>query len=298
MLQTITQCPICGSKESKEFLKVKDHSVSQETFTIVQCNSCHFKFTNPVPTQETIGKYYKSENYISHSDTKEGLVNKAYHFVRNYTMKKKLKLINSLTKGRNILDIGCGTGYFLKTCKEHGWKIYGTEPDEGARKLASENTDKEIDTSVFSIEETHHFDIITMWHVLEHVHMLNETLIKTNVLLKKDGSLIIAVPNSDSKDAQIYKQDWAAYDVPRHLYHFDQKSMDGILKKHGFQIEQTIPMKFDSYYVSMMSEGYISDNQTTKYLKSILNGYKSNTYGLFNKNNYSSIIYIAKKIKE
>jgi 2-polyprenyl-3-methyl-5-hydroxy-6-metoxy-1,4-benzoquinol methylase len=295
MLQNIEKCPVCGEKETKLFLACKDYSVSKENFQIVQCKNCEFKFTNPIPTENTIGKYYQSENYVSHSDTKKGIINKVYHYVRNITLKKKLALVNNLTQKKNLLDIGCGTGYFLKTCKENGWKIDGTEPDENARKLAQENTKQEILPSIFSIEKTNHYDVISLWHVLEHIHKLNETLLKINVLLKEDGKIIIAVPNSDSKDAAYYNESWAAYDVPRHLYHFNQHTMKRLLNNYGFHVEKTIPMKYDSYYVSMMSEGYKSDNQTFKYIKAIINGWKSNFYGLINNNNYSSIIYIASK---
>lgn len=294
-MQNLETCPICQGKEFKLFLNCKDHSVSEEVFSIVQCVQCNFKFTNPVPSENSIGKYYKSENYISHSDTKKGLVNRAYHIVRNITLKKKLSLVNSLSQKGNLLDVGCGTGYFLKTCKTDGWRIDGTEPDESARKLAEQNTLQPLYSSVFQLENTKHYNVISMWHVLEHVHKLNETIIKLNVLLKDNGRMVIAVPNSDSKDAAIYKENWAAYDVPRHLYHFNQKSMADLMSKHGFEIEKTIPMKFDAFYVSMMSEGYIAENQKINYISSILNGCKSNIYGAFNKNNYSSIIYIARK---
>lgn len=295
MVQNLTQCPICEGKEQTLFLSCKDHSISKENFTIVQCKQCTFKFTNPRPSEDSIGKYYQSENYISHTDTKDGIINKAYHLVRKITLRKKCNLINALTKKGKILDVGCGTGYFLKMCKENGWQIDGTEPDENARNLAEQNTGKEIEKSIFSVEKTSAYNIVSLWHVLEHIHKLNETLIKINLLLKEDGRLIIAVPNSDSKDAMIYQDAWAAYDVPRHLYHFNQKSMEALLAKHGFIIEKTLPMKFDSFYVSMMSEGYLSENQANKYIKTILNGCISNIYGFFNNNNYSSIIYVAKK---
>jgi len=294
-MQKIEACPICQGKEFTLFLNCQDHSVSKEVFSIVQCENCSFKFTNPIPSENSIGKYYKSENYISHSDTKKGLVNRVYHIVRNITLKKKLNLVNSLSPKGNLLDVGCGTGYFLKTCKDDGWKIDGTEPDDHARKLAEQNTQQTLYSSVLQLEKIKQYNVVSMWHVLEHVHKLNETIIKLSMLLKDNGKLIIAVPNSDSKDAATYKENWAAYDVPRHLYHFNQKSMADLLSKHGFEIERTAPMKFDSFYVSMISEGYISGNQNVNYISSILNGWKSNIYGMFNKNNYSSIIYIARK---
>ncbi|MBX9850758.1 MAG: class I SAM-dependent methyltransferase [Cytophagaceae bacterium] len=294
MLVSFNQCPVCEGKKFESFLNCKDHSVSKENFTIVKCSDCNFKFINPHPSEDSIGKYYQSEEYISHSDTKKGLINRAYHFVREITLKKKLKLVNSLSANRTLLDIGCGTGYFLKTCKANGWNVEGTEPDDKARKIAEELTGKELYSSVFSIENNQ-YDVITMWHVLEHVHKLNETIIKLKVLLRKNGRIVIAVPNCDSKDAKHYKEFWAAYDVPRHLYHFTPETMEKLLTKHGLKLEQTLPMKFDSYYVSLMSEKYLSDNQAATIIKPVLNGWKSNISGMFNNNKYSSIIYVISK---
>jgi len=288
----IKNCQICNSLIFNTLIECKDHTVSGEIFKIVQCNGCSFAFTNPIPDEDEILKYYKSENYISHSDTKKGLMNMAYHQVRKITLKEKLNLINELSRKGTLLDIGCGTGYFLNTCRENGWVIEGTEPDPDARKIAEAQTKSQISESIFSKTNDASYDIITMWHVLEHVHKLNENMERVTRLLKKDGKLIIAVPNCKSYDAQVYKEHWAAYDVPRHLYHFTANTMDKFLQKHNFRIIKKEPMKFDAFYVSMMSEKY--KNGST--IKGILNGFISNMKSGKEKN-YSSIIYIAEKIK-
>jgi 2-polyprenyl-3-methyl-5-hydroxy-6-metoxy-1,4-benzoquinol methylase len=287
----IKNCPICNSLTFNDLIKCKDHTVSSEIFKIVQCKDCSFAFTNPIPDEKEIINYYKSENYISHSDTKKGLMNMAYHQVRKITLKEKLHLINGLSKKGRLLDIGCGTGYFLNSCKEDGWIVEGTEPDTDARKIAVTQTKSEIAESIFSNSNYESYDIITMWHVLEHVHRLNENMERVSRLLKKNGRLIIAVPNCKSYDAQIYKEYWAAYDVPRHLYHFTAESMDKLLQKHNFRMFKKEPMKFDAFYVSMMSEKY--KNGST--LKGIMNGLISNMKSGKEKN-YSSVIYVAEKI--
>jgi len=293
--QKLDTCPVCGGKEIIKFLDIKDHSISKETFTIEECTNCGLKFTNPRPSEYQIGKYYQSEEYISHSDTKKGFINKIYHIVRTYTLKGKLDLIRKYSSGTRLLDIGCGTGYFLKYAKENGYTVTGMEPDVTARKLAEKNLSQEIFSDIFSIEPNEQVDAITMWHVLEHVHQLQETLLKLKSLLKSKGTLIIAVPNPESYDAQFYKEYWAAYDVPRHLYHFNQKSMQVLLQTYGFKLIATKPMYFDSYYVSMMSEKYQSQNHKIHLIKAFLTGLKSNISAKNNNKNYSSLIYIAKK---
>jgi 2-polyprenyl-3-methyl-5-hydroxy-6-metoxy-1,4-benzoquinol methylase len=289
----IKNCPICNSLTFNFLFECKDHTVSGEKFKIVECKDCGFVFTNPIPDEKYIIKYYKSEDYISHSDTKKGLVNMAYHQVRKITLREKLHLINSLSKKEILLDIGCGTGYFLNSCKEDGWEVEGTEPDPDARKIAEAQIKSEVSESIFSKSNYESYNIITMWHVLEHVHKLNESMERISRLLKKDGKLIIAVPNCKSYDATIYKENWAAYDVPRHLYHFTADSMDKLLKKHNFKMIKKEPMKFDAFYVCMMSEKYKNGSAIKGILKGLISNLKSGK-----EKNYSSVIYIAEKTKQ
>jgi len=286
---------VCDENEFSTFLKCSDHFLTQEDFIIQKCNNCGFLFTNPRPFVNELGNYYKSEEYISHSNTNKGLVNSIYQKVRQFTLKKKYKLVSNFHDKGSILDIGCATGEFLNIFKENNWEVRGIEPDENARKMAVSNYDLNIgvEDDIETIE-SNSFDVITMWHVLEHVSHLNERISQIKRLLKNNGILVVAVPNCNSKDAKIYKEFWAAYDVPRHLYHFSQDTIKPLFEKHNFELQKIKPMKFDSYYVSLLSEKYKSGKQ--KYLKSVCNGFRSNLYARFNKNEYSSLIYILKNV--
>jgi 2-polyprenyl-3-methyl-5-hydroxy-6-metoxy-1,4-benzoquinol methylase len=292
--ERLEQCPICNKESLKNFMVVTDNAISKESFVIVQCENCSFKFTNPRPDEASIGRYYASEEYISHSNTSSGLTNKAYRVVRSITLRQKVALINKFVpqKGR-ILDYGCGTGHFLEACEKNGWQIAGFEPNEVARKQANELTGNKVEGADITKFEPESFDMITLWHVLEHIHQLNDTVKKILALLKPQGYLLIAVPNADSLDAQKYKENWAAYDVPRHLYHFNQQTMKRFLKKHKMELVKTLPMKFDAYYVSLLSEKY--KNGSPNYFRSLLSGYKSNNHAGKETNDYSSLIYVAKK---
>lgn len=289
-MKTISQCIVCSSDQFSPFLTCKDYTVSQENFNIVSCNSCGFKFTNPRPDDAVLGNYYKAEEYISHTNTKKGLVNKLYHLVRSRTLKKKLNLVKSYVPRGTILDYGCGTGMFLETCKHAGWETFGMEPDDEARKIASKSnlnlfSDKgRINTYITDKQ----FDVITLWHVLEHVTDMEETLSFFKRRLTKNGILIIAVPNHVSFDAKHYKEHWAAFDVPRHLHHFEKKTIKQLVEASGFLLRETLPMKFDSYYVSLLSEKYKQGK--TNMLKAFLIGLRSNLSA--NHETYSSSIYV------
>jgi 2-polyprenyl-3-methyl-5-hydroxy-6-metoxy-1,4-benzoquinol methylase len=291
------QCPVCKCEHLKKFLSVKDHSVSQEQFEILQCQNCSFCFTQNIPEQENIGKYYASENYISHSDTQQGIVNKLYHVVRKITLNSKKNLIQkeTLLSTGKILDIGCGTGAFLQTMKNAGWDITGLEPDAAAREKAKSLYDIEPQPSpeLFNFSENK-FDAITMWHVLEHVHQLQEYIAQLKKILTPNGKIFIAVPNYISYDAEYYGENWAAYDVPRHLYHFSPQSMQQLMQQHGLKIKQINPMWFDSFYVSMLSEKYLAGKDNI--FKAFFIGMISNIKALINNTKCSSLIYVISKV--
>lgn len=294
MYEKLSECPVCSASNLKNHKVVKDYSVSQESFNIMVCENCNFQFTNPRPNQEEIGKYYKSEDYISHSDKSNTPINFLYKLARKYALSSKKKLINSITKNKKgrILDYGCGTGYFLKTMKDNGWKTYGIEPNDDARKIASSKSKVEENIEDLKLKNKK-FDVITLWHVLEHIHNLNETMKVLKTILKEKGKIVIAVPNIESYEQSVFEEQWAAYDVPRHLYHFSQDTMNTLILKHGLKIKKIHPMKLDSYYISLLSNKYKFDKN--KFIKSIITGYKSNIYAIKNENNYSSLIYIIKK---
>ncbi len=272
---------------------VKDHAVSQESFSISKCSDCHFLFTNPRPNQEHISQYYESKNYISHQDASSNLTNVVYKLVRKITLKQKVGWINEFpkTKGR-LLDFGCGTGYFLKAAEKDGWKVTGFEPNPTASAIARNKQKLTVYAETSALENEKKFDAITLFHVLEHVHDLEGTLQFLINKLKQRGNLYIAVPNSNAYDAALYKENWASLDVPRHLYHFTTETMERLAKTNNLKIKAVKPMLFDSYYVSILSESYI--NNQNKIFNALKNGYKSNKLAKKN-NNYSSLLFVLKK---
>lgn len=288
-----THCPVCGSDDIHFVLSAKDYTVSNRSFEIFACNNCSLRFTQDVPDAADIGDYYKSENYISHTNTSKGFINKLYQSVRSKTMKQKAAIIINQTgkqKGA-LLDIGCGVGTFLQTMQQTGWDVTGLEPDADARKNALElyGINAKPADELFSLPENS-FDAITMWHVLEHVHALHEYIEQIKKLLKPGGKIIIAVPNYTSKDAQTYRQYWAAYDVPRHLYHFSPKAMQALMRLHDLKVVQMLPMRYDSFYVSMLSSKY--KNGRTNYIAAGWNGLRSNLRAMNHPEYCSSVIYI------
>jgi 2-polyprenyl-3-methyl-5-hydroxy-6-metoxy-1,4-benzoquinol methylase len=290
-MEHLSACPICNNTAFKPFLKAKDYFLTMEGFTIQQCLSCKFLFTNPRPEKEEIGKYYRSESYISHSDSTKGLINKIYQTIRSKTLNEKASWIYNHKKQGRVLDIGAGTGHFLNAMARKGYSVTGMEPEESARKIAKAQFDLILYNELESIpDEGDRYDVITLWHVLEHVHELDATLKRIRSLVSDAGILVVAVPNPESYDAQKYGKYWAAYDLPRHLYHFTRETITKTLKPYGFELSGSYPMKFDSYYVSMLSEKYKSGK--TNYLKAVQKGFLSNFHARGKRLNYSSLTYI------
>lgn len=290
-------CPACNSNQIQPVLAATDHTVSGTAFEIWECANCTLRFTQDVPDATAIAPYYQSENYISHSDTNKGLVNYAYHLVRRFTLKNKRKLIGRLTgKSRgHVLDIGAGTGAFLNEMKDHGWQVTGIEPDPGARSVARHRYQLELqDASAFYGLPAGTYDVITLWHVLEHVHDLHPYLRHLETLLAPGGILLLALPNYTSGDAKQYGAWWAAYDVPRHLYHFSPASVKALLSQYGFTVSSLHAMWFDSFYISMLSEQYKNKGQKG-YLRAVMAGLRSNSKAIGSPEAASSIIYCARR---
>lgn len=274
-------------------LKVIDHSVSGEEFTLIKNQEFGFLETTPKPHADQLPHYYESKDYISHTDSKRNLFEIIYHLVRRVALKKKVKLIDNYgSDGKILLDIGCGTGDFLKVAKDNGWYGYGIEPNEHAREIANKKTNQGVfDTDELLKFKAHRFDVITLWHVLEHLPDLENQIEIYKKLLKPSGTLIVAVPNHRSYDAEYYQEFWAAYDVPRHLWHFSQDSMSNLLRKHFLKVVDVLPMKFDAYYVSLLSEKYKKGRM--KLFRAFIIGFKSNWRAKRSKE-ASSLIFVVK----
>lgn len=281
------------TKNKSVFITCIDHSVSGEKFDLLLDEQLEMLTTSPKPSLNNLSKYYESENYISHTDSKRSLFEKVYHKVKKITLNNKVKTINKVSNAKkNLLDIGAGTGDFLLLAKKKGWNVEGVEPNINARNLSQKKGVYLID-DVKKLQSKK-YDVITMWHVLEHVYDLKDYIKKLKDLLNTDGVLLIAVPNYKSYDASYYKQFWAAYDVPRHLWHFSKKTIKKLFLSEDMSLVKILPMKFDSYYVSLLSEKYKTGKMNP--FKAFIIGFKSNLKAK-NKENYSSHIYILKKQK-
>jgi 2-polyprenyl-3-methyl-5-hydroxy-6-metoxy-1,4-benzoquinol methylase len=289
-----TTCPVCGAAKLEAALYAKDYTVSGKTFDIEQCSDCSLRFTQDVPDASTISPYYQSPDYISHTDSSEGLINRIYHFVRKRTLNGKRNLVVSELglKTGSLLDIGSGTGAFVHHMQQHGWQSTGLEPDDTTRQRASTlyNLGLKPTEALFEIPE-HSFDAITMWHVLEHVHELHGYMAQLKKIVKPSGRIFIAVPNYTAYDARIYGAYWAAYDVPRHLYHFSPDAIKKLLAIHGLRLESIKPMWYDGFYISFLSEKYRKGNLLRGFIIAMI----ANLKALLKKERCSSLIYVISK---
>lgn len=287
------KCPWCESEKTKIHLHLKDEFLSKENFQIHECLNCGLLFTEPRPTKERIGEYYKSEEYYSHQENKKGLIPKIYENVKAINLKAKYKMATKGLEKGIILDIGCGVGDFLHMMEQNGWETIGIEPSAEAKDIAR----KRMKAKLLSPEEITNLkeeslDLITMWHVLEHVDDLKSEVQHLYRLLKRGGRLVLALPNFQSFDAQYYKQFWAAYDVPRHLNHFCRKSIDKIFSNSVLRLKQTDKLIWDAYYISYMSEKY--QKHKLPLIRGIARGLQSNCKAR-KSGEWSSLVYVFEK---
>lgn len=287
-------CPWCGSPSDQTYIELKDYFLTKEDFKIIECPKCGLLYTTPRPSSDVIGKYYKSEEYYSHQQNKKGLIPKIYEFVKSFNIKNKSSLaIGGLEKGA-LLDIGCGVGDFLVHVKSKGWAVQGIEPSADAKTIAELRLGfLPKDPSEYASLKDGTFDVITLWHVLEHIDDLHFQISEIYRLLKPKGRLVIALPNFQAYDCQYYKDKWAAWDVPRHLNHFSSDTLLGIISDSGFQYIDTQRLKWDAYYISYMSERFLGHRFPL--LRGARVGLRSNNKARHN-GMYSSLVYRFKKV--
>ncbi len=292
-------CPLCTSENITLHLRCKDHFISGEDFELYKCGSCGFVFTQNPPDGNEMPRYYESDEYISHSDTSKGLSNKLYRLIRGIMTGRKKNLIQKMTrlKTGTLLDIGCGTGYFGGAMKKTGWKVTGIEINQKARRLAVSL----FGLNVISPEKittlpSDSFDCITLWHVLEHFHDPFKYFSEISRLLKQGGLCLVALPNCNSGDAKHYREFWAAYDVPRHLWHFEPATFNHFLIKTGFRCTEIRNLPFDVFYISVLSEKY--KGSRIFFLKGFIKGKLFFLQSLLNTGRSSSIIYLLRKYND
>jgi 2-polyprenyl-3-methyl-5-hydroxy-6-metoxy-1,4-benzoquinol methylase len=288
---SIDQCPVCGGTDFTPLYTAHDSTVSHETFSIKACTHCHLGITSPRPDNENLSRYYQSENYISHSGNSSGLTAKMYLTARRYTLQWKRRIVENYCGKGAVLDIGCGTGEFLSVMQQNNWEVAGIEPSLVGRTKAESLIGKKVVPNLESIT-LEKVNAITLWHVLEHIVDLGQTLESIHRLLEPRGTVFIAVPNYLSADAKYYKEHWAGLDVPRHLWHFTKESMALLLKQNGFILRTIVPMKLDSFYISLLSERNKGKSTYIQLTSGFLQGLISNINGRRTAN-HSSLIYIA-----
>lgn len=296
MSERLVKCPLCKKGNVLNYKEIKDHAVSKKTFILCRCADCTLLFTNPRPKEEEIGPYYDFPEYYSHEDKIETFTQWLYQKIRTYSLKKKVALIESLVAKGTLYDYGCGTGQFIQQAAAQGWQVKGIEPNEKAREQAIKKTPTGIYSDISELQGTDTADIITLFHVLEHIHTLRKTVKNILTHLKSGGYLIVAVPNHESADAQHYASDWAGWDVPRHLYHFNTTAMEAFQQEFDLEKVNTLPMVFDSYYVSLLSEKYRRPNAglLMTYLRATYNGFISNRTAA-KPGDFSSNLFIYQK---
>jgi len=290
-----SNCPICDSNNLKPYLEVKDHSISKEVFSLKQCTQCSFVFTSNPPVESQAGSYYKSEQYISHSNTSKGAINKLYKIARGLMLSVKKGIVAQYSSGKKLLDYGTGTGFFMQYMKAKGYAVRGVELDDDARNFGIQTHGLNIGTpeELLHSEEEKILDAITLWHVLEHLYDPKKYLQKFHELLSDQGTLFLALPNYDCLDGKVYASHWAGYDLPRHLWHFNPKTVREIAVRTGFKVVALKRLPFDPMYIAMLSAKY--KGQFLSFIVGAVVGLISLLNSFLNIEKSSSIVYVLKK---
>lgn len=292
--ERVASCPACGASASRPALETRDFHLTREPFALLDCTTCGLRRTDPRPTQTTIGRYYTGEDYFSHNTTNRSALASLYRFARSFTLWGKHRLIRRIKPAGQVLDVGCGTGQLLAHLARRGYRVHGVEPGAAARNQAQAlGVEVAADIATVIRHSNDRFDVVMLWHVLEHLPDPTEALKQLRSLLRADGALLIAVPNRSALDCAHYGIHWAAWDVPRHLWHFRLEDVTRMLTDSGFRLRKTRPMWLDAYYIALLSERYRGSKGTEKWMRAFIQATRSNISALLGKTPTSSTLFIA-----
>lgn len=276
--------------KKNRILRATDYLVSGESFDIYWDSKKKRAWTD-VEYLNSLDTYYKSADYISHHSRPHSFTQRLYVWARTLMLNYKyLILKNNINFKSSLLDIGCGTGSFLTFMKKKGFKVYGVENNSKARSFCLENNLETLATEASLPNDN--FDLVTLWHVLEHLPNSEKSIATYRELLKKDGLLLIAVPNFQSHDRIHYQKDWAALDVPRHLWHFTPKGLTTMVEEIGFDLIQKKALGLDVFYICYLSEKH--KDKSLPLLRGIFKGSFFLVKALFTKK-HSSLVFVFKK---
>ncbi len=265
----------------------KDYLVTGESFKVYLDENKIIGKTFPAPKKSEMFKYYDSNQYLPHSYNNKNLITILYSVVKRQMHRKKLEWMSrQLNHNSSVLDYGCGTGDFVNYLRSKSVMAYGYDPNIKFNLDSPDYLTNNFDWGV------NKYDIIFLWHVLEHTHDPFVLLQSLKKLLKKNGKIFIAIPNFKSFDSTYYRKYWAGYDLPRHLWHFSRKSIYQIAEQNNFKIHTEKRLYLDAIYVSFLSEKYKSSR--FPYLQGLIIGFISIFRSFFTKES-SSFLFVFNK---
>ena len=277
-------------KTRGKYLIAKDYLVSSKEFKIVWNKEKQIAQTL-IPDGIDLSSYYNSESYHSHKNKSTSRKDRIYFFIQDLMFRFKKHLIKRYSAGGKLLDYGSGVGNFSKFMSDNGFNVLAIEPDKGAMKTSIKKTVNTVSGLEMLIDKEG-FNTITLWHVLEHIPDPHKIITELKLHLDKKGIMFIAVPNLNSHDSLYYKSNWAALDVPRHLWHFTSPGLQMLMQKAGFELVNRHPLWFDAFYIAYLSEQHLGSRWPL--LKGFFIGLISNIKAFFS-GEYSSIIHVFRK---
>jgi SAM-dependent methyltransferase len=249
--QEVPDCIVCGSGQRHPHLRAPNRFNVGEVFPLVQCSQCGFVYLSPRPSQESIGSHYEDEGYHPHQAEAAGVVDRIYRISRDWNLRYKRWMVESHHRKGALLDFGCGTGEFLAEMRANGWQVTGVEPAAQARAVA-EGLGVRASADLEGCDGP--YDVITLWHVLEHVHEAAGQFRRLCELLTPGGILVMALPNIGSVDSRAYGANWVALDAPRHLFHFRPQDVRRFAVARGLTPAGGGVLPLDTPYNVLLSE--------------------------------------------